>query len=56
MTLARRLERYRYTIDLVVVDEARHSTVEIWQRILAVYPDALLLGVTATRGARRQAA
>jgi DNA repair protein RadD len=48
MTLVRRLDHYRDTIDLVVVDEAHHSAAATWQRVLATYPNALILGVSAT--------
>jgi superfamily II DNA or RNA helicase len=49
MTLARRLARHDPDIDLLVVDEAHHSTAETWRRILAVLPEkTLILGVTAT--------
>jgi DNA repair protein RadD len=34
--------------DLVVVDEAHHSRAATYQRLLAVYPNALILGLTAT--------
>jgi DNA repair protein RadD len=33
---------------LVIVDEAHLSTADSWSKILACYPDALILGVTAT--------
>jgi DNA repair protein RadD len=34
--------------DLVIVDEAHHVRAKTWQKILDGYPDALVLGVTAT--------
>ncbi|MPZ31438.1 MAG: DEAD/DEAH box helicase [Rhodospirillales bacterium] len=34
--------------DLVVVDEAHHATADSWRRIIAAYPDAALLGLSAT--------
>jgi DNA repair protein RadD len=34
--------------DLIVVDEAHHATARTWAKIIASYPDATLLGLTAT--------
>jgi DNA repair protein RadD len=34
--------------DLVVCDEAHHATAETWRRVIDSYPDATLIGVTAT--------
>ena len=34
--------------DLVIVDEAHHSRARTYQRLIAAYPGAVLLGVTAT--------
>jgi DNA repair protein RadD len=34
--------------DLVVVDEAHHSRAATYQRLLAAYPNAVILGLTAT--------
>jgi superfamily II DNA or RNA helicase len=49
MTLARRLARHDADIDLLVIDEAHHSTAETWRRILAALPEkTLIVGVTAT--------
>lgn len=45
-TLVRRLERHEF--DLVVTDEAHHATSPTYQKILAAFPDAHHLGVTAT--------
>jgi superfamily II DNA or RNA helicase len=48
-TLVRRLERLRWAPDLVVVDEAHHTTAKTtWGQVLAHYPEAKILGVTAT--------
>jgi superfamily II DNA or RNA helicase len=47
-TFARRLDPSALPFDLVVVDEAHHSTAASWRGILAAYPDAKVLGVTAT--------
>jgi superfamily II DNA or RNA helicase len=49
LTLINRLYRHNVVdYDLVVVDEAHHSVASSWQRILAAFPQAYLLGVTAT--------
>jgi superfamily II DNA or RNA helicase len=50
LTLVNRLHRYDVVdiYDLVVVDEAHHSVASSWQRILAAFPRAYVLGVTAT--------
>lgn len=34
--------------DLLVVDEAHHATAQTWRRILEAYPDAAVVGLTAT--------
>src|SRR5262245_13599912 len=34
--------------DLVVIDEAHHATAQTWRKIIAAYPDAVLIGLTAT--------
>jgi superfamily II DNA or RNA helicase len=33
---------------LLVVDEAHHATAMTWRKLIAAYPDAVLLGLTAT--------
>lgn len=45
-TLARRLERYEF--DLLILDEAHHAVAGTWGKIIAAYPNAFVLGVTAT--------
>ena len=47
-TLARRLERVTTTPDLILIDEAHHATAGSWSAVLAHWPDAFRLGVTAT--------
>jgi superfamily II DNA or RNA helicase len=48
-TLARRLGDPLYaTFDLIVLDEAHHAVAGQWAAIVAAYPNAKLLGVTAT--------
>lgn len=47
-TLARRLDRYDPP-DLIIVDEAHHAiTDSTWGRVITAFPNAKLLGVTAT--------
>ncbi|MDA8120759.1 MAG: DEAD/DEAH box helicase [Gammaproteobacteria bacterium] len=46
-TLLRRLDKVAPP-DLIVVDEAHHSVSSTWARILTHWPNAKLLGVTAT--------
>lgn len=47
-TLTRRLGSIDIQPDLIVIDEAHHATAGSWGRVLAHWPDALRLGVTAT--------
>jgi superfamily II DNA or RNA helicase len=47
-TLARRLDSITASPDLILIDEAHHATAGGWGAILAHWPDALRLGVTAT--------
>lgn len=46
-SLARRMDRYPH-FDLIVIDEAHHSTSSSYIKILDNYPTAKVLGVTAT--------
>lgn len=46
-TLANRMNKYRAP-DLIIVDEAHHSTAGQWKRVIDAYPTAKILGVTAT--------
>ena len=34
--------------DLVIIDEAHHATAQTWRKIIEAYPDAVLIGLTAT--------
>ena len=34
--------------EVIVVDEAHHATARTWARLLAAYPDAVIIGLTAT--------
>jgi DNA repair protein RadD len=45
-TLARRLELYNFK--LIIIDEAHHATAPTYLKVLAAYPLAHVLGVTAT--------
>jgi superfamily II DNA or RNA helicase len=48
-TLGRRLGDPRYPApDLIVVDEAHHATAGQWRDVINAYPNARVLGVTAT--------
>lgn len=47
-TLDRRLRSKHIPFDFIIVDEAHHVGARTWQRVLSHYPDAHLLGVTAT--------
>lgn len=46
-TLARRLDDVAKP-KLIVVDEAHHAVAGTWQQVLAAYPDAYVIGLTAT--------
>lgn len=47
-TLARRLDRHHWQPDLIVIDEAHHAIAGTWANVISLWPDSLLLGVTAT--------
>jgi DNA repair protein RadD len=47
-TLAGRMHCWDWEPDLIIVDEAHHATAGTWAKILAFYPKARVLGVTAT--------
>lgn len=47
-TLARRIDRMTWRPDLIVVDEAHHAVAGTWAKVLAAWPAARVLGVTAT--------
>jgi DNA repair protein RadD len=34
--------------DLVIIDECHHATAHTWRKIIEAYPDAVLIGLTAT--------
>ena len=34
--------------DLVIIDECHHATAQTWRKIIEAYPDAVLIGLTAT--------
>jgi DNA repair protein RadD len=47
-TFVRRLDPAALPFDLIVIDECHHATASSWRAILAAYPEAKVLGVTAT--------
>jgi superfamily II DNA or RNA helicase len=47
-TLVRRLDRTEYEFDFIIVDEAHHAVAPTYKKIFDRYPDARILGVTAT--------
>lgn len=48
-TLIKRLDKVQDTPDLIVIDEAHHLTTDsTWGKVIAAYPNAKLLPVTAT--------
>ena len=46
-TLVRRLNKIQEP-DLIIIDEAHHATAGSWDKIVSHYPNAKILGVTAT--------
>ncbi len=46
-TVVRRLHKITAP-DLIIIDEAHHSSAGSWKKIIDYYPDAKILGVTAT--------
>lgn len=46
-TVARRIQRM-HAPDFIIVDEAHHAVAGAWQKIIAAFPEAKVLGVTAT--------
>ena len=34
--------------DLLMIDECHHATATTWRKIIEAYPDAVLIGLTAT--------
>jgi DNA repair protein RadD len=47
-TLTKRLDKYKFKFDLIIIDEAHHATASTWRKIIDHYTDAYVLGVTAT--------
>ena len=47
-TLVNRLDQYRGAFDFLVFDEAHHAASGTWTTIFEAFPDAYILGVTAT--------
>ena len=42
------LKKSFFTPTLIIFDEAHHATAKTWQRIIAAYPSAYIIGLTAT--------
>ena len=47
-TLARRLRTVPVDPDLIIIDEAHHAVAGSWDKIIAHFTDAKIIGVTAT--------
>jgi superfamily II DNA or RNA helicase len=47
-TLDQRLKKNKLYYDLIISDEAHHCGAETWKRVLSHFPNAKILGVTAT--------
>ena len=47
-TLIRRLNSADFTPDLIIIDEAHHAVAGSWDKIIAHFTDAKIIGVTAT--------
>ena len=46
MTMANRLDKF--CPEFIIVDECHHAVAGSWEKITSAYPDAFILGVTAT--------
>jgi DNA repair protein RadD len=47
-TLQQRMKKQAFDFDLIIVDEAHHAVAGTWKKIIAAFPKAKILGVTAT--------
>ena len=47
-TLIRRLNSADFTPDLIIIDEAHHAVAGSWDKIIGRFPNAKIIGVTAT--------
>lgn len=47
-TLVRRLDQFEKPPDLIIVDEAQHAVANTWRKIIEYFPNALVIGFTAT--------
>lgn len=47
-TLANRLEAFTRKPSLIIVDEAHHAPARTWGKVMGAFPEARILGVTAT--------
>ena len=46
-TVIRRLDRINTPV-IIILDESHHATANTWKRLLAAYPNAFVIGLTAT--------
>jgi len=44
----RRLDQFERPPDLIIVDEAQHAVANTWRKIIEYFPNALVIGFTAT--------
>lgn len=47
-TLVKRFDKYKIEPDFIVIDEAHHAAAGSWKKVTQRYPNAKVLGVTAT--------
>lgn len=47
-TLARRVDKRQYEAHLVIIDECHHVAASTWRKVVDAFPEARLLGTTAT--------
>ena len=47
-TMMRRIKKFRYEFELIIIDEAHRSVSQGYRDVLAAIPDARLLGITGT--------
>jgi superfamily II DNA or RNA helicase len=47
-TIVRRLDKMRFKPKIIIIDEAHLSAAESYRKVIAAFPDALLLGVTGS--------
>lgn len=47
-TLARQLNKFEKSPDLIILDEAQHAVANTWRKVIDHFPHALIIGFTAT--------